>query len=222
MRIVLYKYFFMCKSFILIPVGNLLQAQLTNRLLNMKFKTLYLFYVLCLLFLQTQAQESPIAQESTIKKCNALVPRFGIGVSRHFITEAGFGIAHSKFVNDKQLGLNTTIQTIYLSYETMTPYKKPLVHGYKIGGEFIFIGHVTSAAGIEVAYYTKAEKSSMAIIPKIGIPLVNGSLSYGLGIYFNADMRKEIGRHRVSLTYSINKKSNKILDKFLKERSVTN
>lgn len=148
----------------------------------------------------------------------AVVPRLGIGVSRHFITEAGFAFATSRFTNHEQFGLNSIINIYYLSFELMTPYTKPLIYGPKIGAEFINVGHVTSAFGIEAAYYTKDTLTSFSIIPKMGIPLINGSLSYGFCFYTNSDMRKEIGRNRLTLTYSFNKKSDNALDRMFRSK----
>lgn len=182
-------------------------------------KFIYLFLIGNLsVCIQLQAQENKNPSVIFFKKSNSIVPRFGIGLSRHFITEVGFGFANSKFIHHKQLGLNTTVRNIYISYETMTPYKKPLINGYKVGLEYCFIGHVTSAGGIEIAYYTKSDSSSFALIPKIGLPLMYGSISYGFSMYFNPNMRKEIGRHRIILTYSLNRKSRKILNSFLNRK----
>jgi hypothetical protein len=47
---------------------------------------------------------------------------------------------------------------------------------------------------------------------------MNGSLAYGIGLYFNPDMRKEIGRHRITLTYCFNRKSDKAFNSILSKQ----
>jgi hypothetical protein len=161
----------------------------------MKQKIIFITALFFMTRLSTIAQNSNIVDTSKYKSVNNLVPRLGIGISRHFIGEFGIAYVRSRFNNHKDFGLNTSISSFYFSFEIMTASTKPLIYGYKIGVEIVTIGHVTGAGGIEIAYYEKDTNSSFAIIPKIGIPLLNGSLSYGLGIYFNSSMRKEIGTH---------------------------
>lgn len=149
---------------------------------------------------------------------NNIIPRLGLGMSRHVISEFGIAYMRSNFTDHKNLGLNTNNTIYYLSVETMTPYRTPIVYGYKLGVETIHIGHVTSAAGIEFGEYHKDSVSSFVLTPRIGIPLINGTLAYGIRLFFNPDMRREIGRHSISLTYCFNRRSNKafhsLLDKY--------
>jgi hypothetical protein len=177
------------------------------------------FLLLC--NLNIKAQKENFTNSTKYKKISNVIPRIGIGMGRQFITEFGVAYMRSNFINHKDFGLNTNNLTYYFSLETMTPYKKPIVYGYKIGIETQGVGHVTYAGGIEFGYYQKDTISSFVLIPKIGIPLINGSLAYGIGLYFNPDMRKEIGRHRITLTYCFNRKRNRafqsILDNYQKK-----
>jgi len=162
------------------------------------------------LYSKGQGTKTP---DSTIhQRINNIVPRLGIGASRHFITEFGIAFMRSSFTDHKHFGLNTNNLIVYLGFETMTPYKKPMIYGYKIGIERVAVGHVTGSTGIEMGYFQKDTLSSFVITPKFGIPLVNGSLAYGLSFFTDAVMRKEIGKHRISLTYCFNRKSDKAFD----------
>jgi hypothetical protein len=179
--------------------------------MNLKnIKYLVLMFIL-LNSLNSNAQTENINDSTTYKKVRNIIPRIGIGMSRHFITEVGIAYMRSNFTDHKDLGLNTNNIIYYFSFETMTPYKKPMVYGYKIGVETINIGHVTSAGGMEFGYYQKDTVSSFVITPRIGIPLINGTLAYGIRLYFNSEMRREIGRHSITLTYCFNRKSDKAL-----------
>lgn len=177
--------------------------------------------ILLLSTLYSNGQEVKIVDSTTHKHINNIIPRLGIGMSRHFISEFGIAYMLSNFTEHKYFGLNTNNLICYFSFETMTPYKKPIIYGYKIGIETINFGHLTSAGAIEIGYYQKDTLSSFVIMPKIGIPLINGSLSYGIVFYFNPDMKQEIGKHRITLTYCFNRKSNRafysILDKYRKK-----
>lgn len=177
-------------------------------------KYIAVFFLLSCTF-NLSAQDSTQVDSTNHKRVNNIIPRFGIGVSKHFLSEFGIAYMRSHFINDKDLGLNVNNAIYYISFETMAPYTKPIIYGYKIGAELISIGHVTSAFGIEAGYFQKDVVSSFVIIPKLGIPLLNGSLSYGLGLYFNQDMRKEIGKHRIALTYCFNRKSDKAFNSWL-------
>ncbi len=166
--------------------------------------------LLCHFNLKAQEEKDTVITENI--KVSNIVPRIGIGASRHFISEFGIAYMRSNFTNEKDLGLNANNFIYYIGFEAMAPYKKPVMHGYKIGVEMVSVGHVTSAFGIEMTYYKKDTLSGLALFPKLGIPLINGSLSYGIGLYFNSEVRKEIGRHRITLTYCFNRKSDKKLD----------
>ncbi len=178
-------------------------------------RILYGVLILLLSTLYSKGQETNNIDSNVHKRVHNIIPRPGIGMSRHFISEFGIAYMRSSFTDHKSFGVNTSNLIFYLSVETMTPYKKPFVFGYKIGIESINVGHVTSAAGIEMGYYQRDTLSGFVITPKIGIPLVNGSLAYGMGFYVNPAMKKEIGKHRVSLTYCFNRKSDKVLHAML-------
>jgi hypothetical protein len=186
-------------------------------------KMKYMFNILILLLSNyyCSGQATNLVDSTTHKHINNIIPRLGIGVSRHLISEFGIAYMQSNFTDNKHLGLNTNNIIYYLSFETMTPYKKPMVYGYKIGVETINIGHITSAGGIEFGYYQKDTVSSVVITPRIGIPLINGTLAYGIRLYFDPEMRREIGRHSITLTYYFNRKSDKafhsLLDKYIKK-----
>ena len=186
-----------------------------------KMKNLFCILILLVSYFYCNGQPKEIVESTTHIHINNLIPRLGIGISRHFISEFGIAYMRSNFSEHKNLGLNTNNTIYYLSFETMTPYKKPIVNGYKIGFETINIGHVTSAGGIECGYYIKDTLSSFVVTPRVGIPLINGTLAYGIKLYSNPAMRKEIGRHSITLTYCFNRKSNKgfrsMLDKHRKK-----
>jgi hypothetical protein len=114
-----------------------------------KYFNLFLF----LLFsFNLNAQAENNIDSTKYKKVSNLIPRIGIGMSRHFISEFGIAYMRSNFTDHKDFGLNVNNLIYYCSFETMTSYKKPLTYGYKIGVETINIGHVRSAGGIEMGY----------------------------------------------------------------------
>jgi len=115
----------------------------------MKHYKIYLIQLLIFIGTNTIAQTSNLT-DTLVRN---VVPRLGIGCSRNFISEVGLSFVKSKFYNDKDLGFNTAISVFYVSVETMAPFNKPLIMGYKAGREFISIGLVTSAFGLEIAYY---------------------------------------------------------------------
>jgi hypothetical protein len=158
-----------------------------------------------------------IKENNKNKSIHRLIPRLGIGFSKHVIAELGLGYSVSNFSNHEKLGLITSIRTIYASYEAVKPFSSTEVNAYKFGAEINMIGHVTSSGAVEIAYYTKPGVSSVALIPKIGIPLFHGSLTYGLTMYSNSEMRKEIGKHRVTLIVWINRKNSKVLGELLRK-----
>lgn len=187
-----------------------------------RLKILYPVSILLLLPLCSKGQDLKVTDNAKYKRINNIVPRLGIGMSRHFMSEFGIAYMRSNFIDHEKSGLNTRNIIYYIGFETMTPYKKPLIYGYKIGIESVNFGHITSAGGIEMGYFKKDTISSIIITPKIGFPLLNGSLAYGIGLYFNREMRKEIGRHRISLTYCFNRKSNKAFNSMLNEQKKRN
>jgi hypothetical protein len=170
-----------------------------------------------LLFLQNMAFAQSALADENHKTTQRIIPRFGIGFSKHVMAEVGLGYSVSNFSNHEKMGLNTAIRTIYASYEAVKPFSSTQINGYKLGAEINMIGHVTSSGAVELAYYERPGASSVALIPKIGIPLFVGSLTYGLSMHSNSEMRKEIGRHRLTLTVWLNRKNSKVLGEFLKK-----
>jgi hypothetical protein len=175
---------------------------------NLKHFTVFALLFICI---NTMAQNESGNDSTFFKKVRNIVPKVAIGMSRHFITEVGIAHMRSNFINHKNFGLNTKYVIYYAGLEIMTPYKKPLTYGYKAGVETMSFGHSIGGGGLEMIYYVKDTNTSVAIIPKIGLPLVNGMLSYGFTMFTNSSMRKEVGRHRVTLTYCFNRKSDKVL-----------
>ena len=100
----------------------------------------------------------------------------------------------------------------------MTPYTNPIRYAYKAGVEMVTLGHVTGAGGFEMAYYKRDTLTSAALILKTGFPIVNGSLSYGFAMYTEAAMRKEVGRHRITLSYCFNRKSDRALQSMFRKK----
>ncbi len=73
----------------------------------------------------------------------------------------------SNLIDHRYFGLNTNNLIYYFSLETMTPYIKPIVYGYKIEIETQNVGHVTYAGGIEFGYYQKDTISNFVITTKL-------------------------------------------------------
>jgi hypothetical protein len=177
-----------------------------------------LVFILLLLTFKAKGQPNRVHDSTTYKKVRNIVPRLGIGMSRHFLTEVGIAYMRSNFIDHKDFGLNTANFIYYLSFETMTPYTQPIRYAVKSGVEMINIGHVTSAGGFEMAYYKRDTLTSGALILKVGFPIVNGSLSYGFAMYTEAAMRKEVGRHRITLSYCFNRKSDRALQSMFRKK----
>jgi hypothetical protein len=109
---------------------------------NLKYLSLF-FLLLC--NLNSKAQNENIIDNTKHKKVSKIIPRIGIGMGRHFISEFGIAYMRSNFTDHNDFGLNTNNLIYYFSFETLIPYKKPFIYGYKIGIETIHFGHVTSA-----------------------------------------------------------------------------
>ena len=63
--------------------------------------------------------------------------------------------------------------------------------------------------GIEFVNYTDFNNYSPALMLKIGIPLRWLNIAYGYNMFFEKTLKNEIGKHRLMITYTINRKTEK-------------
>ena len=85
-----------------------------------------------------------------------------------------------------------------------------MIIGPKIGWELGVIGETHgSFLGVEFINYTDFEDYSPALMLKIGIPLMWLNVGYGYTIFFEGSLKDQIGKHRLTVSYTINRKANK-------------
>ena len=85
-----------------------------------------------------------------------------------------------------------------------------MIIGPKIGWELGVIGETHgSFLGVEFINYTDFEDYSPALMLKIGIPLMWLNIGYGYTIFFEGSLKDQIGKHRLTVSYTINREANK-------------
>lgn len=142
-----------------------------------------------------------------------LVPRLGINVQK------GYGLEFGLFLNNfytrvprhpQMTMLPYASSGFYLSSEVSLRDFDKIVIGPKIGWELSVIGETHgSFFGAEFINYTDFDKYSPALMLKIGLPIMWLNIGYGYTMFFENSLKGEIGKHRLTVTYTINRKANK-------------
>jgi hypothetical protein len=142
-----------------------------------------------------------------------LVPRFGINIQKGYGLECGLFLNnfYTRFPRHPQLTmLPYTSSGFYISSEMSFQNFNDVVIGPKIGWELSVIGETHgSFFGAEFINYTNFKDYSPALMLKIGLPLMWLNIGYGYTMFLENTLKNEIGKHRLTLTYSINRKANK-------------
>ncbi len=152
-------------------------------------------------------------QNDTVYNSIRLVPRFGINGQKGYGIEAGLYLNqfYTRF-QKRQLGtmLPYSSSGFFLSSEICLSDFGKMIIGPKIGWELGVIGETHgSFFGAEFISYTDFEDYSPTLMLKIGIPLMWFNVGYGYSMFFKNSLEDEIGKHRLTVSYTINKKANK-------------
>jgi hypothetical protein len=163
------------------------------------------------------AQEVNDSLYSTLR----LVPRFAANIQKGCGLETGLFLNNFKTEiveqNDFYM-LSYTSSGFYLSNEFSFSDFDHFIIGPKIGWELSTVAPTFgSFLGSEFIYYTDFNKSSPCIMLKLGIPFNQMNVGYGYAFYFNDNLKNKIGKHRLTISYSLNRKAkreyNKLYDK---------
>jgi hypothetical protein len=150
-----------------------------------------------------------------------ITPRVGISYQKNIFSE--FGISFNKYTvgfekNGKYSNFEIGLFGGYISSEILIRTDKTLI-GPKIGIEFAGIGATAGGAyGLELNYFSDFDKNSLAITPKVGIPLGIIEIFYGYSFFLNKDFKNYIGNQRFGISMNINrlywKKQNEMMKEY--------
>ena len=149
----------------------------------------------------------------TIYWSKRIVPRFGLNIQKEYSIECGVFLNrfHTRFPRNTNMGtLPYSSHGFYISSEFCLRNFDRTIIGPKLGWEMGVIGETHgNFLGIEFINYTNFEDYSPALVLKIGIPLMWLNIGYGYAMFFENTLKEQIGKHRLSVTYTINIKANK-------------
>jgi len=150
-------------------------------------------------------QEEP----DTIYNSTRLVPRLGINGQKGYGVEVGLFLNqfHTRFPRHTKMTLLPYASSgFFLASEVSFRDFDKLIVGPKIGWELSVVGETYgSFLGAEFINYTDFESYSPALMLKIGLPLMWLNIGYGYTMYLEDSLKGEIGKHRLTLTYTINR-----------------
>lgn len=152
-------------------------------------------------------------ENDTVYNSTRLVPRFGVNGQKGYGIEVGLYLNqfHTRFPR-QNLGtlLPYSSSGFFLSSEICLSDFDKMIIGPKIGWELGVIGETHgSFFGAEFINYTDFENYSPALMLKIGIPLMLLNVAYGYSMFFENSLKDKIGKHRLTISYTINRKANK-------------
>ena len=176
-----------------------------NRILNRVLTiSLGLFFYVTL-----YGQES----NDTFYRSTRIVPRFGLNVQKGYGIECGLFLNkfYTRFPRHIEMGgLPYSSSGFFISSELCLKNFDKIIIGPKLGWELGVIGETYgSFLGIEFINYTNFEDYSPALMLKIGIPLMWLNIGYGYTMFFDNTLKEQIGKHRLTMTYTLNRKSHK-------------
>jgi hypothetical protein len=151
-------------------------------------------------------------QNDTTYSSTRLVPRFAISGQKGYSIEAGLYLNqfHTRFPRHSGTLLPFSSFGFFLSSEICLSDFDKMIIGPKIGWELGVVGETHgSFFGAEFINYTDFEDYSPALMLKIGIPLMWLNVGYGYTMFFEDSLKDQIGKHRLTVSYTINRKANK-------------
>jgi hypothetical protein len=151
-------------------------------------------------------------QNDTTYSSTRLVPRFAINGQKGYGFEAGLFLNqfHTRFPRHLGTLLPFSSSGFFLSSELCLSDFDKLIIGPKIGWELGVIGETHgSFFGAEFINYTDFEDYSPALMLKIGFPLMWLNVGYGYTMFFENTLKDQIGKHRLTVSYTINRKANR-------------
>ena len=141
------------------------------------------------------------------------MPRFGLNVQKGYGIECGLFLNkfYTCFPEYIEMGLLPYASSgFFVSSEFCLNNFDKIIIGPKLGWELGVIGETHgSFFGIEFINYTNFKDYSPALMLKIGIPLMWLNIGYGYTMFFENTLKKQIGKHRLTVTYTLNRKANK-------------
>jgi len=162
-------------------------------------------------------------QESTdsVYSSTRIVPRFGLNIQKGYGVELGLFLNkfYTRFPRPIEVGfLPYASSGFYIASELCLSNFDKIIIGPKLGWELGVIG-VThgSFLGIDFINYTNFEDHNPALMLKIGLPLFSLNIGYGYTIFFeNNALKKQVGKHRLTATYTLNRKAWKEYERIYK------
>ena len=188
-----------------------------------KLKILFLGLLFC-----TSLRGQETNDTIMVYRATRIVPRFGINVQKGYGIECGLFLNnfYARFPRPLELGARGFVpyasHGFFISSELYLRNFEKIIIAPKLGWELGVIGETHgSFFGIEFINYTNFEDYSPALMLKIGIPLMWLNIGYGYTMFFENTLKEQIGKHRITMTYTLNRKANKEykrMQKNLKER----
>ena len=144
-----------------------------------------------------------------------IVPRFGLNVQKGYGIECGLFLNkfYTRFPRYLEIGgLPYASSGFFISSEFCLKNfdKNKIIIGPKLGWELGEIGETQGGFfGIEFINYTNFEDYSPALMLKMGVPLLWLNIGYGYTMFFEDTLKEQIGKHRLTISYTINRKAKK-------------
>jgi len=152
-------------------------------------------------------------RNDTVYHSIRLVPRVGINMQKGYGIEAGLHLNNflTRFPRHPEMTLAPYASSgFFLSSELRLSDFEKVIIGPKIGWELSVMGETFgSFFGAEFINYTDFHSYSPALMFKIGFPLMWLNAGYGYAMFFEDSLKDKIGKHRITISYTINRKANK-------------
>jgi len=165
-------------------------------------------------------------RSDSIYRSTRIVSRFGLNVQKSYGIECGLFLNkfYTRFPREPVINfLPYASSGFYISTELSLRNFDRILIGPKLGWELSVIGETHgSFFGVEFINYTNFENYCPALMLKIGIPLMWLNIGYGYTMFFENTLEEQIGKHRLTVTYTINRnadKQYKQIKRNLKERN---
>lgn len=151
-------------------------------------------------------------------------PRVAVSFQKGIGGEVGFMLDKYLVGIYKGNGFNKMVYSLsgfYLGSEFDFPKFKSVVLAPKLGYESGSIGYSNAVfSGAELIYYTDIQNNtnnSFAGLLKIGLPIGFMNIAYGFTMFFDGNMKSQIGKHRLTIDYILDWKA-KRADRKMYER----
>jgi len=165
------------------------------------------------------------SSDSSVYRSTRIVPRFGLNVQKGYGIEGGLFLNtfYTRFPRHPNMELLPyASHGFFISSELYLKNFDKIIIAPKLGWELGVIGETHgSFFGVEFINYTNFEDYSPALMLKAGIPLRLLNIGYGYTMFFENTLKEQIGKHRLTISYTINRKAEKEykrMQKNLKER----